>query len=68
MNCYECHSVGGSAIAQAVCRTCGVALCRQHVHLEERELRRGVGVGKSIHELPARRVVCPVCRRAEHSG
>jgi hypothetical protein len=31
MNCYVCDSMGRAADAVAICRHCGVALCREHV-------------------------------------
>ncbi len=31
MNCYVCDSGGRSAEAVAICRHCGIALCREHI-------------------------------------
>lgn len=31
MNCYVCDSIGQVTEAVAICRECGVALCREHV-------------------------------------
>lgn len=69
MNCYECReSSTGARTAEAVCSLCGVGLCDRHLVLETQELHRYVGMGKSTPDLPARRIVCSVCERAEHSG
>ncbi|MGW2562655.1 DUF2180 family protein [Streptomyces sp. NPDC001514] len=67
MDCYECHSLKRSTTAVAVCRECGVALCSSHMHVETHQMQREAGMGKSIREMPARRVVCPACRRSELS-
>ncbi|GAU71145.1 putative hypothetical protein [Streptomyces sp. NBRC 110611] len=68
MECYECHSLHRSTSAVAVCRECGVALCASHLHVETQQMRKEAGLGKSTSEVPARRVVCPTCRRAELSA
>ncbi|MER6618522.1 DUF2180 family protein [Streptomyces xantholiticus] len=67
MDCYECHSLDRSTTAVAVCRECGVALCSRHLHVETHEMYREAGMGKSTSDIPARRIVCPACRRAERS-
>ncbi|UQA92009.1 DUF2180 family protein [Streptomyces halobius] len=67
MECYECHSLHRSASAVAVCRECGVALCEGHLYVETQPMSKKAGLGKSTSEVPARRVVCPACRRAELS-
>ncbi|MFG3497674.1 DUF2180 family protein [Streptomyces sp. NPDC047928] len=69
MRCYECHGSGVDQVAEAVCRQCGVAVCREHARIDSQELHRDhAGLGKSTHELSTRRVVCPVCERAERSA
>ncbi|MFG2294591.1 DUF2180 family protein [Streptomyces sp. NPDC048603] len=66
MNCYECTTGPGPVrTAVAVCRECGVGLCGDHLRVEAHELHRPAGLGKTTTELPARRVVCPVCASAE---
>ncbi|WP_078606951.1 DUF2180 family protein [Streptomyces flavidovirens] len=67
MRCFECHRSGADQVAEAVCCQCGVAVCQQHAHIEKQELHKDAGLGKSTHALSARRVVCPVCARAERS-
>ncbi|MDH2392502.1 DUF2180 family protein [Streptomyces sp. HNM0663] len=68
MNCYECRRVSGTTNpAEAVCSQCGAGLCSAHVRIEKREVHQPHGLGKSSADLPGRRIVCPVCERAEHS-
>ncbi|AXE24219.1 hypothetical protein C0216_12815 [Streptomyces globosus] len=68
MNCYECAAGSGPPrVAVAVCRECGVGLCTGHARVETHELLRPAGLGKTTTDLPARRVVCPVCAAAEAS-
>ncbi|MFI7358919.1 DUF2180 family protein [Streptomyces avidinii] len=68
MDCYECQENPGTATtAVAVCRECGVALCSRHLHVEQHEMHLAAGLGKSTTRLPARRVVCPACAKAERS-
>ncbi|AYV26357.1 hypothetical protein EES41_06440 [Streptomyces sp. ADI95-16] len=68
MNCFECRSLSRTArTAEAVCCQCGVGLCREHLRIESQELHHPAGLGKSTNRLPARRIVCPLCERAEHS-
>ncbi|WP_349252284.1 DUF2180 family protein [Streptomyces virginiae] len=68
MDCYEClASPGTASTAVAVCRECGVGLCSRHLHVEQHEMHLAAGLGKSTTRLPARRVVCPACAKAERS-
>ena len=41
MNCYVCDRAGRVTAAVAICRSCQVALCREH--LDEELLRPGPG-------------------------
>ncbi|MFJ3973857.1 DUF2180 family protein [Streptomyces sp. NPDC090021] len=66
VNCYECTSGSGTTrAAVAVCRECGVGLCAGHLRVERHEMLRPAGLGKTTTDVPARRVVCPVCATAE---
>ncbi|MCZ7461943.1 DUF2180 family protein [Streptomyces sp. WMMC940] len=67
MNCYDCHSGGRTTPAVAVCHACGVALCGRHMYLETQEVHRDAGLGKTTGDVPARSVMCSVCRLAEQS-
>ncbi|WP_079001362.1 DUF2180 family protein [Streptomyces sp. AS58] len=66
MNCYECV-VGAGPVRAAVgiCRECGAGLCTEHLRIETVEMHRPAGMGKSTSDLPARRMVCPVCASSE---
>lgn len=65
MECYECAREGTAAAAVAVCRECGAAVCVRHVRTEETEILKPAGMGKVTSDQSARRLTCPVCRRAE---
>ncbi|MDI9885096.1 DUF2180 family protein [Streptomyces sp. HNM0645] len=67
MNCYECRSGGHTRPAVAVCHECGVALCGRHMYLDTQEVRGEAGLGKTTGDVPARSVLCSVCRHAERS-
>lgn len=67
MNCYECAQSGRTSEAVAVCRLCGAAVCADHVRTETVQLREAAQPGKVMHDEPARRLTCPVCRAAEES-
>lgn len=65
MNCYECAQSGRTTEPVAVCRVCGAAVCQEHVRSESVVLRGTAQPGEVIHDVPARRLTCPVCRAAE---
>lgn len=65
MNCYECAQSGRTTEPVAVCRVCGAAVCPEHVRSESVVLRGTAQPGEVIHDVPARRLTCPVCRAAE---
>ncbi|MGC9540519.1 DUF2180 family protein [Streptomyces sp. UG1] len=67
MTCYECAQLGRTSEAVAVCQLCGAAVCTAHVHAESMQVREPAHPGKVIHDQPARRLTCPVCRAAEES-
>ncbi|WP_151478535.1 DUF2180 family protein [Streptomyces albicerus] len=67
MNCYECVQSGRAQEAVAVCWLCGAAVCTEHVRSETVQVREPAQPGKVIHDQPARRLTCPVCRAAEES-
>ncbi|MEU6394673.1 DUF2180 family protein [Streptomyces sp. NPDC046939] len=66
MNCYDCHQAGTPTAAVAVCRTCGAALCPDHLKVSTQEIHRQEGMGLSTSRQPARRLTCPTCHDAEH--
>ncbi|MFI1935860.1 DUF2180 family protein [Streptomyces purpureus] len=48
MWCFECRQSGKDEVAEAICRQCGVAVCRRHAHVERQELHEeAAGLAKS---------------------
>ncbi|MEV0966706.1 MULTISPECIES: DUF2180 family protein [unclassified Streptomyces] len=66
MDCHECRSRKLRTTAVAVCRECGVGLCGEHLYLGIQTVHGDAGLRKTTGGIPARCVLCSVCRRAEH--
>lgn len=66
MNCYDCHRLGRTTPALAMCRRCGAAVCAEHLTVHPEEIQRVDGVGRTTSSQPARRFTCAVCHVAEH--
>ncbi|MBX9399253.1 DUF2180 family protein [Streptomyces sp. TRM72054] len=67
MWCYDCLAQDRTTTASAVCRSCGAAVCAEHVREERKEVRQLVGMGKATHDAPARNLLCEMCFHAEHT-
>ncbi|MEU6704996.1 DUF2180 family protein [Streptomyces wuyuanensis] len=64
MNCYECGaSAATQRPAEAVCRTCGAAMCADHTWIARHEEYRPAGLGTSRRSV-TRAMVCPSCAPA----
>ncbi|MER7407887.1 DUF2180 family protein [Streptomyces sp. NPDC000070] len=65
MQCYDCLALDRTTTAVAVCRSCGAAVCGEHVRDERKEVHEVVGMGKATHDPAARNLLCSVCSHAE---
>ncbi|MGI3222697.1 DUF2180 family protein [Streptomyces sp. GTA36] len=66
MNCYDCQSQEQTTTpAVASCVRCGAALCADHVQVRPELVHRVVGMGLATQPLPARRMTCTTCHKAE---
>ncbi|MFJ2738155.1 DUF2180 family protein [Streptomyces sp. NPDC087440] len=66
MNCYDCHLLGTTVPAVAVCRHCGGAVCPEHIKSNADDVMRPEGMGLTTLNEPARRLTCLICHEAEH--
>ncbi|MGQ4511531.1 DUF2180 family protein [Streptomyces sp. DW26H14] len=68
MNCFDCHATDHiSSAAVATCRSCGSGVCGDHAYAFPQEIRALTGLGVSTKPLSARRILCGLCARAEHT-
>ncbi|OPF77311.1 hypothetical protein VT50_0221260 [Streptomyces antioxidans] len=65
MNCFDCHALGQTATAVAICHRCGAALCGDHARTTPHVLHRFNGMGVATMPRSARRIVCSTCIAAE---
>lgn len=69
MNCFDCASMGRSAVADAVCTDCGAALCHEHAKASPHWLTRAAVISRVVVvEPPARMIRCGVCQTAHEGG
>lgn len=67
IQCMECAESGVKREAVAICNCCSAGLCLEHAEVVPKRLERMTPIGK-VEDLPipARSVLCHVCRTALH--
>ncbi|MFI6080223.1 DUF2180 family protein [Streptomyces sp. NPDC051217] len=66
MNCYDCTQEGRvDTVGIGVCARCGLFTCQDHAQIVREHVQQRNGLARTTSRLPARRVVCTICRTAE---
>ena len=66
MRCRECEAAREETPASAICSRCGAALCATHTVAISESLTCTQPIARQITVTPpARRLMCPVCARAQ---